>query len=690
MALKVAQGARTDLANLDLGLIERSNIRQQQAYDKVAALQAQQLAQAGAQATLDPIAKEQALQEQKSAYDNLFRKAQGNLGKYASDFMQQAAANQAHQFNSLNKLQLEEFKRERDAVAKYGDRAIRKSNVGAMSLLKEDGSFRRSPEDMTALQADVRQADDYTKKAQDLGKWIEKSVEQGGMFRDSRFAHILSRKTIKEFTDKELIDFVNDPAVREAFLRDSTAMVDNRSQVGYGVDEEGKEHNMFTINKEYDPKGQLDSRFEDGTAQFLYGALKQKTLDRSVTYTDRTDQLALYEAKARKAAKVRQEAIDNAPTYSSTWASRGGANNPLEDIKYDEQGKVAKREGALFGLGYATGAAGVNPYDSSKKREDEKAANLIKNFRSAFPNSEGATDKQIGDAVGKYFQKLGAMEVASFNTGEGHRKSVEDLLNSEYGKFTFSGGGKTFNLGSEEGWEYLESLGGPADYNKLKKVSPKGFQLGTMSTMDTGGGKDVAGGLPFNLQIPRADGEGTVNLQVSSNEEMNKLGRGLSLIPRKIVDPNTGELGLVDEVRYVADGGRNPVKRDGRVMSFADITETGEIETINFVTPGNTFKYKGETINLPATDGLSGDRKKRAEKAKARKLREIHGDATMRAKEQGISTEQYLYEQSGGAIRQQSMAARMSEVKREAMRASLFTRGESISVESASQLIGGL
>ena len=80
---------------------------------------------------------------------------------------------------------------------------------------------------------------------------------------------MLSRKSVSEFTDKELQDFVNDPAVQEVFLTNTTALIDNRRNVASPM--AGK--NIFQL--EEGDQG-LDPRFKTGTAQFIYGALKQK------------------------------------------------------------------------------------------------------------------------------------------------------------------------------------------------------------------------------------------------------------------------------------------------------------------------------------------------------------------------------------------------------------------------------
>ena len=314
----------------------------QERFDASNTAMATQLAELGQLDTFDPDAQQEAIERAKQRYGEIAGKYQGDLSAGLSSVKQGVAQSLSDPFYNLNKFKVSEAARLAQMEAVMGKDAIilndpRKTKLN--QVLDKSGNFAKgvAPADAkNLLTAQAMKATDYVALADNLLRDLRADITTGKLQVAKEVQSMLERYQWETLDEPKLLKVINDPGVRQAFLKASTASMDNRSIVGYDPD---AKTNMFQ-------RASTDKRFEDGVAEFLYGVGRQKLYNTTTAREAKNDQWAWdMELEAKNAPKGGTGDPNNPNNKILDRNVNADLNavdqktiDLLKDVKYDDKG----------------------------------------------------------------------------------------------------------------------------------------------------------------------------------------------------------------------------------------------------------------------------------------------------------------------------------------------------------------
>lgn len=517
----------------------------QQRFDAAVSAQQEQLAALGQLSYVDPVARQQAIDRQRQRYTEIADRFSGDLSRGLSSVKEAIATNAADPFYNYNRYQVEQLAAQNELKRKYGDRAIMLNDVAQQRLtgaIDPTTGQVTDPTIQNRLTANVQQASDYVAEGNKFVDDLKANVRAGALRANPKFQYMLERANVEELSEKDMLELANDPAVYEAFLRNTTALFDNRNQIGAQYDEQGNfVGNMYTMKP-------ADPRFASGASKFLYSLLRQKKNRRTQIQTMQ-DPLAVYSAKLRLSKKDKEEQFARATqSKAQTDRTRKIPEVKFEELTYNEDGslKFPKKEQAVEMSSHSYDPRATSAIDFlnslnvwGKDRKYKKEVNRYKDnldritkARQEYPSLRNSTDKEVNNYLQNAYTNLAAMDMETLIPGEEAREKFGAHAASQFTQGRVSLGDQVYDLRSLKGQQELADVFGYKNFGELlsKNDLSKNF-VGVATTSQAGA--DIGGGA-FMVNIDTKNGQARQTLFVERSDEMKGIFKHLNDVYQKI------------------------------------------------------------------------------------------------------------------------------------------------------------
>lgn len=600
-------------------------------FDTATTAMNEQLAAAGRLDYIDPAAREEALERQRTRYSRIADQFSGDLSRGLGAVKEAVSANVSDPFFNLNKYQVEQASLENQLKAKYGDKAIALNNVSAQRLSGAIDPVSGKITDPTVRQrltADVREASDYVMEGDRFVDELKANVMAGQLTRNPRINYMLERANIAELSEAQMLELVNDPSVYNSFANVTTAKYDNRAQVDATYDRDGNfTGNMFT-------NAPSDRRFASGASQFLYGILKQKK-NRRVQIQTMQDPLAVYNAKLKAANREKQEQSARATQSKVQTDKHTKFNKKVEELEgqeYNKDGslkkpdfvtkgklvnteigvlaeKVAKSKDAghadiysLIGLyTYMSGLVDKYYTQPKQKADYEKQLAEINHARESYPSLRGKTDKEVNELLKASFTNTLTSNITSHIPAKEPRARFAAQIRSTLTNGRVGIGDQIYELRRESEQKRLADDLGYNNFEEFMENFNPEENLASIYTTSPYDANVGGGAFQVNVSVNKGD-KPKVPMYVERTDEVqthfkhvNDVYQGVgntdfvtNPVPTKYGKPSDWSYATVYDINTVEDAGGDVTKagfvphtyiHGNRPIEFTD--DTGKLHLVN-------------------------------------------------------------------------------------------------------------